>query len=98
MNSDLKLLRDDWSYPTRIRFGVDRLEELPEICRELEISRPLFVSDAGLAKLPLAEKPVTALKAGGFHVKLFTDFYQILFFQIWQKVSRYTAGETITEL
>ena len=74
MNSDLKSLRDDWSYPTNIRFGVDRLEELPEICLELGMSRPLFVTDAGLAKLPLAERPLTALKADGFHVKLFTDF------------------------
>ncbi len=74
MKSDLKSLRDDWSYPTRIRFGAGRLEELPEICRELEMFKPLFVTDAGLAKLPMVDKPVSALKKGGFHVKLFTDF------------------------
>ena len=42
----------NWSYPTAVRFGPGRIKELPDACRVAGISRPLLVTDAGLAKLP----------------------------------------------
>jgi alcohol dehydrogenase class IV len=46
-------LKGNWNYPTAIRFGAGRIRELPEVCRTLGMQRPLLVTDAGLAKLPL---------------------------------------------
>ena len=46
-------LTGTWSYPTAIRFGAGRIEELPAACAEAGIERPLFVTDRGLAALPV---------------------------------------------
>ena len=45
----------NWSYPTAIRFGAGRIKELAEACRAAGITRPLLVTDAGLAKLPITD-------------------------------------------
>ncbi|MDP7605160.1 MAG: iron-containing alcohol dehydrogenase, partial [Alphaproteobacteria bacterium] len=42
-------LSANWSYPTAIRFGAGRLEELAEACRTAGMKRPLLVTDRGLA-------------------------------------------------
>lgn len=59
----------NWNYPTSIRFGCGRLTELDECCRSLGMHRPLLVTDAGLAGLPL----VTELLARHAHFGLFSD-------------------------
>jgi alcohol dehydrogenase class IV len=46
-------LKGNWNYPTSIRFGAGRIRELPDACRSLGMSRPLLVTDPGLAKLPM---------------------------------------------
>lgn len=38
----------NWNYPTNIRFGGGRIAELPAICAELAINRPLLVTDSTL--------------------------------------------------
>ncbi len=63
----------NWNYPTAIRFGVGRIKELPEACKAAGIARPLLVTDAGLAKLPVAAKAVDLLKAAGLPVAMFSD-------------------------
>ena len=45
----------NWSYPTAIRFGAGRIEELADACRAAGITRPLLVTDPGLAKLPITD-------------------------------------------
>jgi alcohol dehydrogenase class IV len=51
-------LKGNWNFPTAIRFGVGRIRELPEVCRMLGMQRPLLVTDAGLAKLPMVTDTV----------------------------------------
>ena len=58
----------NWSYPTAIRFGAGRIKELADACRAAGIERPLLVTDAGLAKLPItarARRPVEGGRASG---------------------------------
>jgi alcohol dehydrogenase class IV len=62
-----------WNYPTSVRFGVGRIKELPEACKAAGISRPLLVTDAGLAKLPVTAKAVDLLKAAGVPVAVFSE-------------------------
>jgi len=63
----------NWSYPTAIRFGAGRIKELPDACRTAGIERPLLVTDAGLAKLPITARAVGLLKEAGLPVALFSD-------------------------
>ena len=63
----------NWSYPTTIRLGAGRIKELAEASSAAGISRPLLVTDAGLAKLPITANALSLLKDAGFPVALFAD-------------------------
>ncbi len=63
----------NWSYPTAVRFGAGRISEAAEACRAAGIARPLLVTDAGLAKLPITAQALSILKEGGVEAALFSD-------------------------
>ena len=56
----------DWNYPTAIRFGAGRVAELGEVCRRLDMERPLLVTDPALARMPMVEEAAAAAGAGLF--------------------------------
>ncbi len=62
----------NWNYPTRVRFGAGRIRELPASCRELGVTRPLLVTDPGLAGLPLFSDTCGILETAGLPVKVFS--------------------------
>jgi hypothetical protein len=61
---DPKSLRGNWSYPTAIRFGAGRIEELPAACAALGITRPLLITDPGLALHAVRERVLSIARAG----------------------------------
>ncbi len=63
----------NWNYPTAIRFGLGRIAELPEACKALRISRPLIVTDPGVAKTSIIPSALGALKKGGLSAAVFTN-------------------------
>ena len=63
----------NWSYPTNIRFGPGRIQELGEVCLALNIKNPLLVTDKGLAGLDITENAVNILKSLGFEGRVFSD-------------------------
>ncbi|TDJ17570.1 MAG: iron-containing alcohol dehydrogenase [Gammaproteobacteria bacterium] len=73
MSIELDNMRGNWSFPTNVRFGVGRIAELPEACRELGISRPLVVTDKGLSSLPMLTDSVAALSGAGLAAAMFSD-------------------------
>ena len=66
-------LRGNWNYPTAIRFGAGRIAELPEACRSLGMTRPLLVTDAGLAKLPMTGAMLESCRSAGLPAELYAD-------------------------
>jgi len=50
-----------WNYPTTVRFGAGRIKELPEVLAATGIKNPLFVTDPGLAKLPVVASTLKIL-------------------------------------
>jgi alcohol dehydrogenase class IV len=66
-------LSGNWNYPTAIKFGPGRIKELPEVCRAAGIKRPLLVTDAGLAKLPMVAEAVATTAAAGMPTAVFSD-------------------------
>ena len=63
--TDNSLPAGNWSYPTNIRFGAGRIQELPTICQELGITRPLLVTDPGLASMPMVREAIARNAAAG---------------------------------
>jgi alcohol dehydrogenase class IV len=66
-------LISDWSYPTAIRFGAGRISEIIEACTVAGISKPLLVTDRGLAELPIVTATLDLITQGGLTAALFTD-------------------------
>jgi alcohol dehydrogenase class IV len=62
-----------WSFPTHIRFGAGRIDELAKACAAAGITRPLFVTDPGVAPLPIARRAIGVLEAGGLRAAIFSD-------------------------
>ena len=62
-----------WNYPTTIRFGAGRIAELPEVLKEAGISNPLFVTDPGLAKLPVVTSTLKLLADAGVPHGVFSE-------------------------
>ena len=63
----------NWSYPTAIRFGAGRVAEIGEACAAAGITRPLLVTDRGLATLPIAASMLDRMEAAGLGRALFAD-------------------------
>ncbi len=64
-------MRADWNYPTAIRFGVGRVAELADACRQLGMSRPLLVTDRGLASHAIVRDALARTRAAGLETGLF---------------------------
>ncbi|MCA0434710.1 MAG: iron-containing alcohol dehydrogenase [Proteobacteria bacterium] len=61
------------NYPTAIKFGAGRIKELAEHCKACGIRRPLFVTDPGLAAMPMVKAILDDLRKAGLGVALFSD-------------------------
>ncbi len=67
------MTKANWNYPTAVKFGPGRIAELPEALKTAGIKKPLLVTDAGLAPLPVTQNTLALLKAAGFEPGLFSD-------------------------
>jgi len=56
-------LRGNWNYPTTIWSGAGRLDELPAATLRAGMSRPLIVTDAGLANHPMVSRAAALINA-----------------------------------
>jgi alcohol dehydrogenase class IV len=63
----------NFNFPTSIKYGAGRIKELADHCKASGIKRPLFVTDPGLAGMPMVATILADLKAAGLAVQLFSD-------------------------
>ncbi len=73
MSFDPATLTGNWNYPTAMRFGPGRIAELAEACKDLGMTKPLLVTDPGLAGLPMVADALAANQAAGLPTGLFSD-------------------------
>jgi alcohol dehydrogenase class IV len=62
-----------WNYPTTVRFGAGRIKELPEVLKATGIKNPLFVTDPGLARLPVVASTLKILDDAKVPHGVFSD-------------------------
>lgn len=68
----MSLPTGNWNYPTSVRFGCGRIAELPGACRDLGMTRPLLVTDPGLAALPMVAEAVARCADAGLPAAVFS--------------------------
>ena len=66
-------LTGNWSYPTAIRFGAGRINEIADACQASGIRKPLLVTDRGLAYLPITQDTLALLDGAGLGDALFAE-------------------------
>ncbi len=63
----------NWSYPTAIRFGAGRISEIAEACEAAGISKPLLVTDRGLATMEITTRTRDLMEAAGLGRAMFAE-------------------------
>jgi len=62
----------NFTFPTAIKFGAGRIKELAEHCKANGMTRPLFVTDPGLAAMPIVGSILDELKSSQIEVELYS--------------------------
>ena len=62
----------NWNYPTAIRNGAGRSSELAQACREFGMSRPLLITDPGLADSAMLRKLLETCEQNGLAMPVFS--------------------------
>lgn len=73
MTFDPAAVSGNWNYPTRMIVGPGRISELANACRSLGMTRPLLITDPGIAGLPMIADALAANKAAGLTTGLFSE-------------------------
>ena len=63
----------NWSYPTAIRFGAGRISEIAEACAAAGITKPLLITDRGLADMSITIKTLDLLEYAGLGRAIFAN-------------------------
>ncbi|WP_299399261.1 iron-containing alcohol dehydrogenase [Pelagibius sp.] len=70
--SNPQSLKGNWGFPTQMLFGPGRIRNLGRACKGLGMTRPLLVTDPGLADLPMVAEALAANEAEGLPSGLFS--------------------------
>ncbi len=63
----------NWNYPTTMWVGENRINDLGEACRKLNINKPLLVTDKGLAKSKIVLDAVSSLTKENISVQVYSN-------------------------
>ena len=63
----------NWNYPTTMWVGENRIKDLGSACKNLNIKKPLLVTDSGLAKSDIIKNVLVSLKKEEIFVELYSN-------------------------
>ena len=67
-------MKINWNYPTSVWVGENRIKDLAEACKNLNISSPLFVTDKDLINLNMTKKIISDIKKNFNNLAIFSNF------------------------
>ena len=67
-------MKVNWNFPNIIWSGENRINDLSLACSELNIKKPLFVTDKDLINLKMVKNVINELKNKLNDIKIFSDF------------------------
>ena len=65
--------KTNWNYPTTMWVGQDRIKDLNVACKNLNIKKPLLVTDKGLVGSDIIQNSLSNLKQNSFEVILYSN-------------------------
>jgi alcohol dehydrogenase class IV len=63
----------NWNYPTTMWVGENRINDIAQACNNLGITKPLLVTDKGLAKTEILKKTLSILNNNNLSVELYAN-------------------------
>ena len=63
----------NWNYPTTMWVGENRINDIAQACNNLGITKPLLVTDKGLAKTEILKKTLSILDNNNLSVELYAN-------------------------
>ena len=63
----------NWNYPTTMWVGENRINDIAQACNNLGITRPLLVTDKGLAQTEILKKTLSILDNNNLSVELYSN-------------------------
>jgi alcohol dehydrogenase len=66
-------MKTNWNYPTTMWVGENRINDIAEACKNLGITKPLFVTDNGLAETDIVKNTLKILKDNQISVELYSN-------------------------
>ena len=63
----------NWNYPTTMWVGENRINDIAIACKNLSISKPLLVTDKGLAETDIVKNTLSILKTNNLIVQLYSN-------------------------
>ena len=67
-------MKINWNYPTSVWVGENRIKDLSQACKNLDISSPLFVTDKDLINLDMTKKIILDIKKNFNNLAIFSNF------------------------
>ena len=67
-------MKINWNYPTCVWVGENRIKDLSQACKNLDISSPLFVTDKDLINLDMVKNIILELKKNFKNLSIFSNF------------------------
>ena len=67
-------MKINWNYPTCVWVGENRIKDLSQACKNLDISSPLFVTDKDLINLDMVKNIILELKKNFNNLSIFSNF------------------------
>ena len=67
-------MKINWNYPTSVWVGENRIKDLVEACKNLNISSPLFVTDKDLINLNMTKNIISDIKKNFNNLAIFSNF------------------------
>ena len=66
-------MKTNWNYPTTMWVGENRINDIAEACNNLGITKPLFVTDNGLAETDIVKNTLKILIDNQISVELYSN-------------------------
>jgi hypothetical protein len=68
-----KNISANWNYPTAIKVGAGRIQELPALCLSLGMKNALLITDPGLSVMPIVTHALDSCEEAGLRCSVFSN-------------------------